>query len=248
MMTDKVWIRSFSARGVEEFESFLDRYQNGDANEIDAQMLSEDTNLSELVGRGLMIDIPMTATKRELAQLVCQAFQDAGSTELPIVPSTEYRNMWTWLACSSFHLIKTRRANRVLNEYSYYVCSQDWNRFYRHRIAGPARIYWLFRDRPRDASLLLHGRADEHSDWEAQLAGRQSRIRNRELISTANRLYWDVERHRPKRGAQTRNRSGTVRRLLAFIDQVDLTYDVNSMTPDQILDLLPPEFDRWKQS
>lgn len=247
-MTGKVWIRSFDARGIDAFRSFLERYQEGKATDVDARRLAADAKLSNRINQRLEIDIPMIASKKSLAKLVCQSFQDAGYTALPLVPSDEYRNMWTWIACSSFHLIKPRRADTALNDHSYYVCSQDWKRFYRHRIAGPARIYWMFRGRPLDASLLLHGRAYEHSDWEEQLAARQGRIRNRDLIATANRLYWDVGNHRPKRGAQTRTRPGTVRRLLSFIDQVDLTYDVNSMTPDQILDLLPPEFDRWKDS
>lgn len=247
-MADKVFIRSFNTSGVAAFESFLWRYQNREAEVGEAHALAENTSLSEIVDRQLKVDIPVIASKKKLAEMVCQAFKDAGTTELPIVPTTEYQHMWTWLACRSFDLIRTRRTDRVLRESAYYVCSQDWNRFYRHRIAGPARIYWLFRDRIRDANLLLHGEASEHSDWEAQLAGRQGRIRNLELTATANRLYWNFEQSRPKRGAQTRSRPGTLRRLLAFIDQVDLTYDVNSMTPDQILDLLPAEFDRWKDS
>lgn len=247
-MKNGVWIRSFNASGIEAFESFLDRFEKGEATDVDAHALARDTRFSDLPDRRLMINVPMVASKRSLAKLVCQSFQDAGYAELPLVTSIEYRNMWTWLACRSFHLIRSHRANRSLNDFAYFVCSREWNRFYRHRIAGPARIYWLFRDRPQDASLLLHGHAYEHSDWEEQLAARQGRIRNRDLIATANRLYWDVGNHRPKRGAQTRTRPGTVRRLLSFIDQVDLTYDVNSMTPDQILDLLPAEFDRWKDS
>jgi hypothetical protein len=38
-----------------------------------------------------------------------------------------------------------------------------------------------------------------------------------------------------------------VRRLVAVIQQFDLTYDLYAMTADQILTLLPPEFDRWRR-
>ena len=252
MTSDTVIVRTFNARGVERFRQALDSYQAREANVRDVTALATDPSLSGALRQRLSIDVPMLASKRDLAALVCSAFINAGNTQLPIVPTPEYQHMWTWLAARCFHLIKTPSMSRKLNEHAYYVCDNNWNRFYRHRIAGPARLYWLFRSRIEDARILLHGPAHEHSDWEAQLAGRQNRIRHPELIAAANTLYWDGAKQRPKRGAQTRpsNSSraggGTLRRLITFIDQVDLTHDVNSMSSDQILDLLPKEFDRWK--
>jgi hypothetical protein len=50
----------------------------------------------------------------------------------------------------------------------------------------------------------------------------------------------------PKRGVLTRTRPGNLRRLIAVIDQFDLTYDLYATSPDDILTLLPPEFDRCR--
>lgn len=74
-------------------------------------------------------------------------------------------------------------------------------------------------------------------------------ISNKALIEAVDKLYFDPEAEgvgQPKRGALTRTRAGNLRRLVAVIDQLDLTYDLYAMNNQQILELLPREFDRWK--
>ena len=39
-----------------------------------------------------------------------------------------------------------------------------------------------------------------------------------------------------------------MRRLAKVMRQFDLTYDFHEMTEDQIFDLLPPEFDKYKNA
>ncbi len=240
-------VRAFNEQGMSQFRRFLEQYQNGTQSQDAVVDLVKDTSISTLCEPRLEVDVPRIAGKRELAKVICDGFETAGYAELPIRRRSMIdRGIWTWLAASAFHLIRTRRADRRLRDYAYYIADENWNRIYRHRIAGPARHYWLFRKRVRNASLLLYGQPYELSDWEEQLGGRLHRIRNLELIAAIHTLYWDNNRARPKRGAQTRGRAGTLRRFLAIMSQLDLTYDLQSINAHQILDLLPSEFDRWK--
>ena len=60
-------------------------------------------------------------------------------------------------------------------------------------------------------------------------------------------LYFDEERGRPKVGAAVKTKKpGTLRRFVDVIRQFDLTYDFYSMTGQEILALLPAEFDRFR--
>ncbi|MFO7599969.1 MAG: hypothetical protein R6X27_09205 [Candidatus Desulfacyla sp.] len=43
-----------------------------------------------------------------------------------------------------------------------------------------------------------------------------------------------------------KNAPGTLYRFIDVVQQLDLTYDLYSMTGEQILQLLPNEFDRWR--
>ena len=83
-----------------------------------------------------------------------------------------------------------------------------------------------------------------------QLASRMQVVSNHSLVEVVDRLYYDSAPNgtgRPKRGALTRTRPGNLRRLVAVIQQFDLTYDLYAMSPDEILDLLPDEFTRWAE-
>ncbi len=239
-------VRSFSERGEQRFAAFLDAYQNGEVSQDAALDIALTNSLTEPVLPQVRIEIPSIATKRELARAVCEAFVSARWKSLPSHSDPQIRRIWTWLAAVCFGHIRSRRANRRLQDYSFFIAGSSWNRFYRHRVAGPARSYWLFRHHPADANILLYGPAYQHSDFEEQITGRQDRYSNLGLVAAANELYWDVSAARPKRGAQTRQRAGTLRRFLSVMDQLDLTYDLHGMSETQILDLLPPEFDRWK--
>ncbi len=245
-----MWVRMFNERGMQRFEEFLRRYAEGSAKVGDVNRLLGESNLTSSYEPRVDVEIPVLCTKRELAEKVAIAFQESGLAELPSRASIENRGMWTWLAAATFHLIKpplTRNKQNRLRDFSYYVLDANGLRFYRHRVAGPARIYWILRDEPTMARLFLGGDIHGVTEFEERLAVTMRYISNRELVRVVDTLYFDPKRFRQKVGAVSdASRPGVLRRFMTVIDQLDLTYDLRSMTAEQILDLLPREFDRWK--
>lgn len=127
-----------------------------------------------------------------------------------------------------------------------HVLSQRSQKYYRHLLAGPHKLMQLH---GRFARIFLYGPLTEHGDFSEQLASRMQLITNRALIQAVDCLYFDGDAGdggKPKRGSLTRTRQGNLRRLIAVIQQFDLTYDLYAMHTDQILELLPAEFDRWR--
>ena len=80
-----------------------------------------------------------------------------------------------------------------------------------------------------------------------QVASRQEYISCHPVLETLDRLYYVEEGGlgRIKRGATDRTRDGSLRRFVAFLQQIDATYNLYGLTCEKILDLLPPEFDDW---
>ena len=66
------------------------------------------------------------------------------------------------------------------------------------------------------------------------------------LKKSGDKLYWDEAAGSLKRGAQGKG-PGTPRRLVRFMRQFRRTYDPPAMKAAQLVDSLPPEFDRWKE-
>ena len=60
-------------------------------------------------------------------------------------------------------------------------------------------------------------------------------------------LYYDDVQNKPKRGPiMNKNAPGSLYRFINVIQQLDLTYDLYSMSGAEIVGLLPGEFNLWK--
>lgn len=232
-------LRVMSERGIDVFRAFLRdlRSKSGSGSTLDA--LREDTTLSAATEWHISPPPSQIASRAELAKYICDAFNRLGMPQLPAEPG-----LWTWMAAVLFEHIRPS-ASRRIPEDARYIYLNTFNRAYRHRVAGPAKILWQFRREPDACSLLLSGPAYELSDYEEQLASRQSRIQNKSLMIVANQLYFDQSTRAPKRGAQQRNRPGNLRRLVRVCEQFERTFDLYSMDQSELIALLPAEFSTW---
>lgn len=72
------------------------------------------------------------------------------------------------------------------------------------------------------------------------------------VVELAHLLYVDPQTRRYKPGFSGNwerggvDNPGTLSRLISVLNQLYMTYDVYGMTAQQLLELLPTEFDRWK--
>ena len=74
-------------------------------------------------------------------------------------------------------------------------------------------------------------------------------FRSAGVVDLAIRLYGDPVKRAYKQGfvggGGRQRPPGGLRRLLDVLDQLNMTYDVYGMAAEQLMGLLPPEFDRW---
>ena len=242
-------VRSFNPLGIQAFNAYLRVYDDPTSSKSDLARILTDSKYTTTFDRRLDFDYERTASKRSLAKSVCDVFATARYKDLPLEPTAENLGMWSWLAATVFDVVRGRPK---LGARHYYVLSPDTPqlrfRLLTHRVAGPARIYWLFRDRPEDARLPLSGVAYQRGSDMNEFATRKEFVQNRSVMAVANRLYYNARGARAKSGrhGDPETSPGTIGRFISVVRQLDLTYDLYAMSPEQILDLLPPEFDRWK--
>lgn len=158
------------------------------------------------------------------------------------------KGLWCWLSLYYFEQLCPRERGgkykpgaraRWIPEVN------NFRRYYRHLLAGPYRIYYFHRDNPENAMALLCGEIHKQGDLIEQLASRQELITNRNLMEAVTKLYYNPKTDKNKRGAGGKG-AGSPRRLSEVIDQFNLTWDLYSMTSQEFIDLLPSEFDRFK--
>ena len=181
-------------------------------------------------------------TRMELGRYLSESFTKAGINRADVIGK---RELWTWIAYLWFdQLCPVLNKVRNVRETARYICTSDYRNYYRHYIAASYDIYSLHGN--KNSRLFLYSPLHVHNDFIEQIASRQYIISNRSLVDVAHRLYWDAHSNSPKRGSQSRNKPGNHRRFVRMVGQLELTYDIYSMTPDEILNLLPEEFTGWK--
>jgi len=190
------------------------------------------------------IDVPDTApasSRFELGRWLCELMVDRNVGREKLVQN---HGIWTFLAATWFDSLCPTRADgtRVVRESSRYVCSGDYTDYSRHLVAASWDQYSLH---GKYARLMLHCPLPIHTDFGEQLGSRQFLVSNHNLMMVFDALYWDQSTEQAKRGAQSRTRAGNFLRLIAFARQLELTYDLYTMSPEQVISMLPPEFAPW---
>ena len=110
--------------------------------------------------------------------------------------------------------------------------------------------YDIYLQHGEHAWLLLADSVGSMSQFTLRLAQTGDVFRSQGIVRLAHLLYADRAAGRVKAGAlgsdQTSARAGSLPRLLSVLTQLSMTYDVYGMEAEQLLGLLPQEFDGFR--
>jgi len=231
-------LRVMEKEGVNRFREYIHQLKTGIENY--RPDLNDEPFSTEFKPVIEVDESKMFASKLELAEYIFDLFFNAGINREDVIRNN---GLWTWLAYIWFDQLTNNR-KKVL-EFAKYLCSLDYTDYYRHLVACPYTIYSIHK---RDNSkIFLNTEIYRHTDIIEQIASRQSFVSHTNIIEVFSTLYFEQNRQKAKSGAQSRKRPGNIRRFVKVFQQFELTYDLYDMSPEQILDLLPEEFDRWKE-
>lgn len=158
--------------------------------------------------------------------------------------------LWAWLTVVYFDQVCPLDGNgrRRLRERARYVpTGGNFRKYYRHLLSGPWRLVRAHRDAPSRTLGLLAGPMDTPGEIYEQLVATQSLVTSPTVVQVASHLYFDFATGRRKPGAGGSG-PGSPRRLAKVLGQLDLTFDTYGIGCDDLLALLPAEFNRFAQS
>jgi hypothetical protein len=234
-------IRYFNQRGREEWANWLNNLRNDPWTPFPDDILQRG-DLTRAAPGGVALPT-INNSKYHLAESLAKPISVIESKGLSI---DQFPGLWDWLAAYYFDAIcaKKNDGTRNLNETARYRWDPDYRRKYRHRIYGPVS---LFRQLGSYSKILLSGDAYTLSDWEEQAAARYETGGNPSIAEVLCMLYWDDTNKKPKKGAAPNKKTpGTLRRFGDIMRQFALTYDLNAISAQGLADLLPREFNKWK--
>ena len=237
-------VRVLNKKGLDGFNGYLSQLRTGGKEGIPNYMHDEDEYSDALPVDAEVDPSRVFTTKLDFAKYL------AGQLWPVLADHSRDRDvgLWSWLALCFFDDIcpAKKDGTRSVGATYRYILSKEYKNHYRHLIRTPCLMYHIH---GKHARPLIAGKLTQHGEAAEAIASRQHLFGNRPLFAALDRLYvtesdgaWHI-----KRGARGKE-GGSFRRLAKVMRQFDLTYDFHDMTEDQIFDLLPPEFDKYKKA
>lgn len=197
---------------------------------------------TEIVSPGLTVEVKALANRMEVGRFFTDLL-----APLPRDQVEKDAGLWTWLAWAWMdHLAPVKSGVRDLGASPRWVLAvEEWKRYYRHLFAGPFYIYKAHEDEPHRADAVLCGPITKPGEVVEQVMARVDLVRSPGLMGAVTKLYFDPDKKAIKRGAGGKG-AGSARRLGPVLMQLDRTWDIYSLESDDVLRLLPAEFDGFR--
>ena len=207
--------------------------------------LLEDPALTELLPGDVEVS-NRKFTNRLEAGCFLNELLDTANVQLP----ERNQGLWTWLTLFFFDEVCPADGNGRRNpkdEARLIPLLDNHQRFYRHLLVGPFLIVRAHRKQPERAIAMLCNPLWKPGEIVEQLASRKELVTNHAVADVATKLYYDPATGSFKRGAGS-DTKGAARRLATLFNQLDLTFYLYGMGCDELIALLPKEFDRFRQA
>ena len=234
-------LHRFNEQGIKRFTEYHTNLSLNAMTPPPVEWL-EDPNLTEIVKGNVEIQPVIFSSRKEAGLYLDRVISQ---TEIDI-PEKD-AGLWTWLTLFFFDQVcpPDRYGKRMPRDEARLIPKVDnYLRFYRHLLLGPYLIIRAHRDDPERVVALLLKPLHEPGEIPEQLQSKLQLVTNRSIMEVATRLYVDKTTHLLKRGSSSKKK-GAPRRLVTFLSQLDLTYYLYGLSADELIQLLPKEFDRF---
>ena len=228
-------LRRFNEEGIVRFDEFRDSSLK-DTERLLAML--EDPSLSSAFGVDVDVEGVELSNRLATGQYLYNLLEESSITGLD-----NDQGVWSWLAAFFFEQLCPPSGR--LGERARWIPSSNYQKYYRHLLAGPYKIYRAHNDNPQRALAILANPPHTPGEISEQLASRQELVTNRSVMEVATMLYIGSD-NLPKRGSGGQG-PGSPRRFALVLNQLDLTWDLYGLSPEKLLELLPAEFDRFRQ-
>ncbi|MBM1311016.1 hypothetical protein JQT66_12295 [Sulfitobacter mediterraneus] len=249
-------ICEFNSEGVAAFQELIDA-ERGKVKPSQPAKVSEDffSAVGKLIEAAELVHEVPEAGEIDDAMVFASRY-DFGlylHKNLPSeLPKVQYSNvgLWAWISATYLpQLLKPSsrgKSHDLWSAYRYIPLAYSKFRYYRH-LAFIS--FWLHRQLGENAALLFLSRPMfEHSDAIEQLyTSDKDFLTTPALLEVSLEMYLDAETGVMKRNALGKDTPGSARRLATKVaKQLQMNFDMHSMTKEQVYSLLPAEFDAWR--
>lgn len=231
-------LRQFNRDGIKAFRAFLAEARMNPRAPLPSELL-EDDSLSECVSPEVQVEPQSFTLRSDATDYLTEILKPLSADEVSLNDG-----LWTWLTLFYFEQVCPSHAGqrKVKNDYYYVFESRNMRHFYRHLLFvawHAARIAHPFH------RLYMASPVSSLDKVTEEVMKKLYLTRIPCIFETLDKLYWDENRQRARVGivdGRTVRPGDLVRRFPIRIQQLEKTYDLFSLTADQLIDLLGEEF------
>lgn len=234
-------VKRLNEYGISEFERFINNCREGNYQNIPMYLL-EDKRSSEDIGINLNVDKSMFSSRYEIGAYLSSLLDGENIQQL-----IGDRGFWTWFGLYWFdQLCPKSKGGQLKPSMAYnYVLSNNYN----HRPRHAVYMTWQLVDRyGEDVKFMLSKEPSTRGELTEQMMARQEILTSEGVIRLASSLYYDKNTGIFKKGAAARKSPGCVARYVSWLQQLQVTYDIFSMSKEDLKELLPKEFSKFTNS
>jgi hypothetical protein len=237
-------LRKFNDAGIEQFDQLLDRLNAGEEfRNPDSLLRKED--LYEIVTPGVTINpLKEFANRFEAAEYLYQTLGEAG------IPDLERdTGIWTWLSAiymSQLYPKELQNTNSPGSKERWIPELNNFRKSYRHLLFGPYQVYRAHKDAPECCMAVLCNPVHKPGEMVEQLCSTYFIVKSRAAMQLATNLYVNQDDSTLKPGVSTKT-GGGARRLVDFFNQVAMIWDLNRISDENLMELLPAEFAKFQE-
>ncbi|KQC06654.1 MAG: hypothetical protein APR54_01540 [Candidatus Cloacimonas sp. SDB] len=232
----------FTHIGNKEFRDFIQNLKINANTPIPLHLLYQSPFSTTFKPEIKIENVPFK-TRYEFGMYLAQLFE-----RIPRNALMKNEELWNWLVLYYIEQLIpiNSQGKREMGEIARYVYNPRYTKYYLHLVAATWDIYTRL---GTDSKLFLMTPLNKINKFFRELAARQNMISNKNLIRTVQLLYLEEMKDGKegiKKGAYSRKKQGNLYRFIAVMNQLDTNYDLYAMKPENLLNLLPAEFDVWK--
>jgi hypothetical protein len=232
-------VRKLNDHGLAEFNRYINDLKSGTQRALPAHLIASGESSLELPLEIEVDENRSFETRYDIGQYLVEVFREQN-----IQPYMGDTGFWSWFALLWFNQLcpadssGIRKPSMAYN----YILSSSYNHRPRHAIYMTWQLVDSYGEPVR---FLLSRNPATRGELMEQLMARQEFYTSRGAVMLSNRYYCDTATGGFKKGAAGRG-AGSVTRFVSMLQQLQMTYDVFSMTMAELDGLFPAEFDRFR--
>lgn len=236
---NSIEISKFTDAGNKRFEELLMQRPHNLLTLVGALVISPEYVLK----LGIAMELKPVKSRFDLADHIWQYVNP--TTKLFALTGENY--FWNWMAAAWMSTLVSADGRSDLNEklgkqIERWMLTDNTLRYHRHLVSGAYFSYQSNFPNIENAMCLLATDVLAPGEVVERIAGKRS-LSTGEICHLATLLYFDLDSNTLRKGVTSP--PGNPKAFSRYFGQIDLTIDYEGMSAEELLEILPENFDKW---